>query len=200
LAKKFTPQEREWIKQKLMLEGRRSFEVLGLKKTSVEELTKAAGISQGSFYLFFGSKEELFFEILQEDEKRIRDTLMESFHPGETVTKEGIKQFLLKSFRLMEESPLMRQMIVQGELEQLVRKLPQELQDRNFIEDKDSLMPVIEAWQAKGILSGVAPDVIVGMLRSLVFLTFHKEEIGETIFPAALELLIDIIAQGIVTR
>lgn len=56
MPKKFTEQEREWIKHKLLTEGRRCFEVHGIKKTSVEELTKAAGIAQGSFYMFFDRK------------------------------------------------------------------------------------------------------------------------------------------------
>lgn len=200
MPKKFTEQERAWIHQKLLNEGRRSFEAVGLKKTSVEELTKAAGISQGSFYLFYSSKEELFFEILQQDETRIRNTMLESFSSDEVVTKEGIKQFLLQSFQLMDESPLLRQMSVQGELEALIRKLPQQLIDKNFVEDKASMMPVIEAWQAQGILSGVEPDLIVSLFQALVLLTLHKEQIGEELFPATMELLVDIIAQGIISR
>ena len=93
----------------------------------------------------------------------------------------------------------MRQMILRGEFEQLVRKLPQELQERNFAEDKDSLMPVIVTWQEAGIMSEVAPDLIVSMIRALVLLTLHKEEIGEKLFPATLELLIDIIVEGMVS-
>ncbi|KGE16390.1 TetR/AcrR family transcriptional regulator [Paenibacillus wynnii] len=200
MPKKFTDQERTWIHEKLLIEGRRCFEARGLKKTSVEDLTKTAGISQGSFYLFFGSKEELFFEILQEDEKRIRDTMLESFKPGDAITKDGIKQFLLQAFQLMDDSPLLRQMTVRGEMEQLIRKLPQEIQEKNFVEDKDSLMPVIETWQAQGILSGVSPDLIVSLIRALVLLTLHKEEIGGKLFPATLELLIDLLAEGMVSR
>ncbi len=199
MPKKFTNQEREWIEHKLLVEGRRSFEALGLKKTSVEDLTKTAGIAQGSFYLFFGSKEELYYRILQEDEKRIRNTMLESFKPGETVTKEGIKGFLLQSFRMIDECPLLSQMIVLGEMEQLIRKLPQELLEENFLEDKDSLMPVIVTWQAKGIMSEVDPDLIVSLIRSLVLLTLHKEEIGEKLFPATLELLVEVIAEGMVS-
>src|SRR5690606_19344484 len=100
MPRKFTEQERAWVYHKLLSEGRRSFETFGLNRTSVERLTKAAGISQGSFYKSFNSKEELFFEIIQEDERRLRELLLESFRSAETVTKEDIKQFLLRSFQL----------------------------------------------------------------------------------------------------
>ena len=36
-----------------------------MKKTSVDQLTKAVGIAKGSFYKFFESKEMLFFAVLE---------------------------------------------------------------------------------------------------------------------------------------
>ena len=35
-----------------------------MKKTSVDQLTKAVGIAKGSFYKFYESKEMLFFAVL----------------------------------------------------------------------------------------------------------------------------------------
>ncbi|WP_410770898.1 TetR/AcrR family transcriptional regulator [Fontibacillus sp. BL9] len=198
MPRKFSEQQREWVYQKLLSEGRRSFEIFGLKKTSVEELTKAAGIAQGTFYKFFNSKEELLFEIIQEDEKRIRDMLMESLS-AEAATKEGIKRFLLQSFQLMEESPILRKMTLSGEMEQLTRKLPQEALERNYKEDKDSLMPLIKIWQSKGIMTGVSAELIVSLIRAVVLLTLHKEEIGSERFSSTMELLAEVLASGIVT-
>ena len=37
-----------------------------LKKTSVDQLTKAVGIAKGSFYKFYESKEILFFAVLED--------------------------------------------------------------------------------------------------------------------------------------
>lgn len=63
----------------MLSEGRHQFETAGLRKTSVEDLTKAAGIAQGSFYMFFASKEELYYELLLEEEQRIRNTVLDLF-------------------------------------------------------------------------------------------------------------------------
>ncbi len=38
---------------------------LGMKKTSVDQLTKAVGIAKGSFYKFYESKEMPFFAVLE---------------------------------------------------------------------------------------------------------------------------------------
>lgn len=196
MPKKFTEQEREWITHKLLTEGRRCFEVHGIKKTSVEELTKAAGIAQGSFYMFFGSKEELYFQILLEEEKRIRNAMFNSFSLEMPVNKEGIKLFLLQSFHLMEESPLVRQMFIKSELEQILRKLPKALLEQNFSEDKDYLIPFIRSWQSEGIMADSDPELIVSMFRSVVLIILHKEDIGEEQYPATIELLVEVLAEG----
>ncbi|MGE7826876.1 TetR/AcrR family transcriptional regulator [Paenibacillus sp. NPDC093718] len=196
MPKKFSDEEREWIRQKLLSEARHHFEMAGLRKTSVEDLTKAAGIAQGSFYMFFGSKEELYYELILEEEQRIRNAVLDLFPPEEVCSKESIKRFLLYSLGMMDESPLLRQMMDRGEMELLFRKLPKDLLERNFTEDQDALLPVITTWQKAGILPGTAPESIVGMIRSLALLTLHRKEIGEEQFTSTIELLVELLSAG----
>ena len=54
----FTEEESKQIRQELILAGIRLSKELGVQKMSVEKLTAAVGIAKGSFYLFFGSKED----------------------------------------------------------------------------------------------------------------------------------------------
>ena len=60
MPKAFSEHEKETIRTQMREKGKKLFEKHGLKKTSVDEVTEAVGISKGSFYLFYGSKEELF--------------------------------------------------------------------------------------------------------------------------------------------
>lgn len=196
MPKKFNEHEKDWIHQKLLEHGKQKFETIGLKKTSVEDLTSAVGIAQGSFYLFFSSKEELFYYILLDEEKRIRHYLLEVFLNEEPVTKQRIKHFLQEAFKLLSESPLIRQIYLEGQFEQLMRKLTPELLELNFSEDQDALMPIIINWQAAGLLQSVRPELIVSLLRSLVLLSLHKKEIGEQLYEPTLDLLIEMIAEG----
>lgn len=197
MPKKFNEQEKQWIRQKLLEEGKRSFETFGLRKTSVEQLTKATAIAQGSFYLFFGSKEELFYELLLAEETLIRDKLLQLVDGEEAVTKESIRRFMMESFRLMSENALIRTMYFEGELEQLVRKLPQEMLERNFNEDRDAMMHVVRNWQQAGILRNTRPELIVSLFRALVLLSLHKKEIGEEIYSDTMELLVQVLADGL---
>ena len=74
MPRKFTPKEEEQIRNKLRAAGRELMGRRGVRKTGVEELANAAGISKGSFYRFFSSKEELALEILTQWER--------AFHAG----------------------------------------------------------------------------------------------------------------------
>ena len=61
----FTDYETDQLRKALLKETRRCAVTLGMKKTSVEQLAKAAGIAKGSFYKFYESKEMLFFAVLE---------------------------------------------------------------------------------------------------------------------------------------
>ncbi|KRE96450.1 TetR family transcriptional regulator [Paenibacillus sp. Soil766] len=196
MPKKFNEHEKAHIHQKLLEVAKRSFETFGLKKTNVEDLTKACGIAQGSFYLFFKSKEELFYDLLQKEEQSIREKLLNSIASENIISQQGIRLFLLDSYRLMSESPLIRQMYLEGEFEQLVRKLPPDLLENNFTDDQEALMPVVRRWQHAGILRAARPELIVSMLRALILLSLHKKEIGEAIYTDTIELLVDVLAEG----
>ena len=60
-----TDYETEQLHKALLKETRRCAVTLGMKKTSVDQLTKAVGIAKGSFYKFYESKEMAFFAVLE---------------------------------------------------------------------------------------------------------------------------------------
>ena len=55
----FTDEQNEQIRKDLIRSARRCGITIGMRKTSVEQLTEGVGISKGSFYKFFESKELL---------------------------------------------------------------------------------------------------------------------------------------------
>lgn len=196
MPKKFKEQEKEWIRQKLLDEGKRRFEAYGLRKTSVEDLTKAVGISQGSFYLFFGSKEELFYELLLVEETRIQEKMLQWFDGQEKVTKENVTRFFMESFQALTETALIRIMYFEGEFEQLVRRLSPEKLEQHIIKDRNAMLHVVDKWQEAGVLRGERPELIVSMFRSLVLLSLHQKEIGHTVYHDTIDLLVRVLVEG----
>lgn len=199
MAKKFSEEEKASIRSRLIEQARHCFSTLGLKKTSVADMTKAAGIAQGSFYLFFESKEELYLEILQQEEARIQQLLMERYFSEKSVTKESFRQFLRDSFAIMENNPLLRQLHEEETMAILLRKWPPEKLEELFESDSRSFGPAIRRLQEQGIISGEhRTEVIVSLIRSVMLLVLHKKQIGDELFPPTLDLLAELIASGLI--
>ena len=64
MAKAFTEQERIKIKEKILEAALELFHDKGTKALSIAELTKRAGIAQGSFYNFWKDKDALVIELI----------------------------------------------------------------------------------------------------------------------------------------
>ena len=77
----FTDYETEQLRKALLKETRHCAVMLGMKKTSVNQLTKAVGIAKGSFYKFFESKEMAFFAVLESIHSELYVILIASGFP-----------------------------------------------------------------------------------------------------------------------
>jgi len=198
MVRKFDEKEKEMIINKLLEKGKEFFSNYGLKKTSVADLTKAAGIAQGSFYLFFDSKEELFLEVLVREEAEIRKQLADPLITSDRVSREMFKRFLQRAFGVMGENRLIRQLYEEDLIETLFRKLPAEKLQQHFDDDSDFLMPLILRGQEQGWLADQEPEIIVSLIRSIVLLSFKKREIGEERYADTIDLLIELVANGLI--
>ncbi|WP_203363725.1 TetR/AcrR family transcriptional regulator [Bacillus sp. REN10] len=197
---KFTEEEKEKIYRSLLEKGKYLFSTLGLKKTSIGDLTKAVGIAQGSYYLFFQSKEELYFAVLEQEEEAIRTYLVEKYFSKGTFSKEQFQEFLRESFAIMEENPFIRQLHQEGQLETLFRKIPADKLEQHFADDAAFLLPIIQEAQAKGVIVQKEPETIVSLIRSIVLLSLQKEKIGADHYEETIQLLIDLVANGLMNK
>ncbi len=197
MVKGFNEQERQTIYKKLSEEGKKLFSVFGVKKTSIAQLTKAAGIAQGTFYQFFSSKEKLFFAIMEEEEAEIKEKILVKVSE-ERMTRQAFKEMLLYSIELIDEKPIIKSLFQGEDIEQLMRKLPPEKIQQHIQEDEWVLSPLLRKWQENGILIDKDPEVITGVIRGFFMMLLHKKEIGEEVYHEAVDLLAESLALGIV--
>jgi AcrR family transcriptional regulator len=200
MARKFAEAEKERIRNRLLEQGRHWFGTYGFKKTSIGDVTKAVGIAQGTFYLFFPSKEELYLEILRLEEQAIRGRLLAEFLAGSELTAESFKQFLRRAFDVMETNPLLRQMYDEEVVSILFRKIPQAKLEELYADDARDLLPVIVRLQEQGEMKPHQPEVVLSLIRSIVLLSLHKKQIGEGIYDQTIDLLLDLVSRGLVTK
>jgi AcrR family transcriptional regulator len=120
MAKAFTADEKTAILERLKNEAVRCLTETGIRKTTVEELCAAAGISKGAFYLFFPSKEVLFFAVIQDWHEKAEDVMLSGLSAQLDAGPEALTGILLKTFRFVESS-FFPKLVAGGELEMLMR-------------------------------------------------------------------------------
>ena len=134
MPKAFSEREKETIRVQMLEKGRKLFEKQGIKKTSVEELAQAAGISKGAFYLFYESKEELLMEILEGLETDFQKRIFDFSISPKSNARELLAKLFKDTLLMWDEYPLLKN-IGRDEYEYLARKLPPEQKEnvrRNF--------------------------------------------------------------------
>jgi AcrR family transcriptional regulator len=101
--KSLSLQERNKQKERLFAKGRELLTKYGVHKTSVEDITKAAGMAKGSFYQYFDSKESFFFEIVVQFHNEWFYNAGQTFaKAGELPLKELVRDYLRQFYRSQE--------------------------------------------------------------------------------------------------
>ncbi|HJX47960.1 MAG TPA: TetR/AcrR family transcriptional regulator [Gaiellaceae bacterium] len=101
-------------RQKLLDAAEQVFAELGYHDASIVKITEAAGVGQGTFYLYFSSKQEIFDELVRDLNRRIRHTLKEASSQG----KDRLEAELLgfdAFFRFTRDHPGLYGIIRQAE-------------------------------------------------------------------------------------
>lgn len=199
MPKAFSKSEKKVLKNKLLNSGKKLFSKYGLKKTTIKELTQSVGISPGAFYSFFDSKEELYFAILENEEEKIQNEVLDSKLLKGQINASDFKKFLLNSLHAADNSNLLKSLYQNKEdYQQLLRKLPAKKMQQHIEHDKNKLEPLISRLKNEEKIIDRKPSVIAAVIRSLFLLTLHKEEIGADIYPETIELIIELISQGLI--
>ncbi|UOQ43634.1 TetR/AcrR family transcriptional regulator [Halobacillus salinarum] len=198
MPKGFKQEEKQHIQQALLAEGRELFCQFGLQKTSIQDITKKVGIAAGTFYKFFQSKEELYFDILANEEEEVKNFLNNLDVTNSSNPKSVIKQHLLTTIEMVEKNPLMRQIYLGDNMNALSRKIPEEKLANHLKEDNQASSVLITNWKQQGVIIKYEPELVTGLFRSLFMLTLHKKEIGEDIYRATIELHVDLLVEGLI--
>ena len=124
---RFSDKEKEMIRQKLMQEGEQLFTSFGLKKVTIDEIVRAAGIAKGSFYSFYTNKEHLYMDIAANLQVKMWRDMDEFLDKNRSLPpRELCRQCFLWMFGELERYPMLKQ-VNSETAEYLYRKLPPEV-------------------------------------------------------------------------
>src|SRR5690625_3029919 len=98
--------KKQYMNDLLIEHGKELFRKYGLKKTTISDITKKVGIATGTFYNYYESKEELYFDILEQEEAIIKQQFLDTAIEQNTDPKYVLKELLKKMIHSIETNPL----------------------------------------------------------------------------------------------
>lgn len=193
MPRAFTQREKELIGARLLAEGEKQFAAHGLRKTNVEELAQAAGISKGAFYLFYESKEALFMDVLEEAERRFRLEILAAVALPGPSPRARLLAVLRQAFSQFKTIPALH-FFTGSDFDLLFRRIPAETLQEHVASDRDFFEVLIARCREAGIPIVVRPEQISGLLYTLVVAVLHEDDFGASNFPSAADQLMSLIA------
>jgi Transcriptional regulator len=187
LPKAYTDKEKDYIVKSLKKEAQECLLTYGIKKTTVDELVKRVNIPKGTFYLFYPSKEALFFHVINDMHDEIQAQIaVEVAGFNEKISVNGLTDLFMRYFKMVDETNLLK-LLVSGELESLMRKLPDDMVAEHLKKDDFSLEQMIALIPSA---QGKNSESFSGAFRGIFMTMLYKREIGEKIYEEALRLMI----------
>jgi len=187
LPKKFSDTEKEYIVKRLKEEALNCISTYGIKKTTVDELVKRVNIPKGTFYLFYDSKELLLFDAINDLHDEVQNQLLkESAGFLEGITIDGLTDFILRVYQQVSSTGLLS-IILNGEMELLMRRLPEAVVKEHLAHDDFSMEQLFRVLPIKGDKN---IEAYSGAFRAIFLTMLHRREIGEKVFDEALRLMI----------
>jgi AcrR family transcriptional regulator len=104
----------ERTRQKLLESAEQIFAELGYHDASIVKITEAAGVGQGTFYLYFSSKKQVFEEVVFDLNSRVRHAMTEAAAKGTTRSERELLGFGA-FFRFTADHPALYRIIRQAE-------------------------------------------------------------------------------------
>ena len=150
----------ERTRQKLLEAAERIFAEVGYHEASIVKITEAAGVGQGTFYLYFSSKKEVFDEVVLDLNTRVRHAMTEAAERGTTRSEQELLGFGA-FFRFTAEHPALYRIIRQAEF------VSPETLHEHYQRFTPGYVAGLEAAMAKGEIAKSDPVVLTWALMGI---------------------------------
>ena len=181
----FTDEQNEQIRNDLIREARCCGVTVGMRKTSVEQLTEAVGISKGSFYKFFDSKELLFFAVLEDIHTECFAAAQKSLQENTPLLPaDRTAAAILAACRWLSETKAF--VFIENDAEFLLHRLPEEVKTAHYHDDETHIRLLLEKYD---LVPNRGISLAAATVRGLILTVSHQEQIG-ALYPQVLETLV----------
>ena len=186
----FSDADKEVIRGKLVELCEECWIAHGYKKTSIKNLCDSAGISIGTFYTLYHTKEDLFSETIERIQKRLKEEVLDINRRRQT--KEGFAQSIKELFREYDSKPFLYN-VNTPDFQSFVTKLPEETLERIKF---DSFETFRQAARTANLSLKMEPSQAYGILSALLATVAAKETLAATcdyfaVFDCMADILVD---------
>lgn len=193
MPKAFTQAEKDLIHAALLEHGERLFSIHGLKKTNVEEIASAAGISKGAFYLFYPSKEALLMDVVEQAETRFREQVLAVVDQPGPSPRLRLYTVLRHAFDQLKTTPIL-QAATGADLAVMLRRVPPEMVREHMESDRRFIHRLVERCRAAGIPIQIPEEQVHALVLSLLFTILHEQDLAPTRDAGSTAILLELIA------
>ena len=137
---------------RLLAAAEHVFSELGFVDASIVKITEAAGVGQGTFYLYFASKKEIFDELVRDLNRRVRHAMREASSQGSTRLESELLGFGAY-FRFTSEHPALYRIVRQAEF------VSPEMLHYHYEKLAEGYVEGLRESMAKGEVGDIDPEV-----------------------------------------
>jgi AcrR family transcriptional regulator len=147
-------------RERLLAAAENVFAELGYPDASIVKITEAAGVAQGTFYLYFSSKQEIFEELVRDLNRRVRHAMAAGSERGRTRAEAELLGFK-GYFEFAAQHGALYRIIRQAEFVS-----PQTLHD-HYEAIASGYTTALESAMARGEVARMDPEVLAWALMGM---------------------------------
>jgi len=165
-------------KRQQIIEGaRRVFIAMGFDAASMNDITREAGVSKGTIYVYFANKEELFEALIEEERGTIFKNLYEALESGGPLRETLTRFAVALSIKITSDKVVLAQRTIIGASER-IPELGRRFYERGPRRGHDRLVEFLKAAAAQGLLELPDPGLaayqftelsLAGLFRQCMF-------------------------------
>jgi AcrR family transcriptional regulator len=147
-------------RERLLEAAEQVFADVGYPEASIVKITEAAGVAQGTFYLYFEGKKQIFDELVRDLNRRIRHAMKEASSRGSTRLEAEVLGFAAY-FRFTSEHKALYRIIRQAEFvspemlryhyDRLSEGYVEALREARDAGEVGEIDPTVTAWALMGM-------------------------------------------------
>lgn len=171
----FSEDQMERFRSKLIEAAFDALKDKGVRKTTVGELAKAAGLSTGAFYKFFPSKEALFFTVYDRTEERLKTEVLSTLQTSADMSPLALRLIVKQVLRSETMQALFR-LMRKEEFDYMLRSTDAALVEQHIQKDHQFAQDALDQLRAKGLDVQIEEGLLLDYLFALFVLCYEKEQ------------------------